>query len=289
MTVVDEGISANDRLRPLREAFRTVLVHVQPDPAAQPRLTSAAALARMLDATLFGVGAEIVDPVYVFNDDALRDMQSEVKANLRAAEEAFRRSASDLRTEWMALVDKPVPTVARLSRSTDLIVAGGSPTSGQGGYQWCDPAELVVSSGRPVLVVPPSGGRLAAEAVVVAWKDTREARRAIADAMPFLRAAREVMVVEVAEHSENSDFGNAQGHVYEVVVALKRHGIAARAHVVIGEPDAVARELNTAAAALGADLIVAGGYGHSRLGEWAFGGVTRDLLRKPERFLLLSH
>ena len=289
MTVADDGISTNDRLRPVREAFRTVLVHVQPDPTAQPRLTSAAALARTLDATLFGVGAEIIDPIYVVNDDSLRDMQSEVKANLEAAERAFRRSAQDLRMEWMALVEKPVPAIARLSRSADLVVAGGSPTSEQSGYQWCDPAGLVVSSGRPVLVVPPSGGRLAAEAVVVAWKDAREARRALADAMPFLRAAREVMVVEVCENNENSDFGNAQGHTYEVVVGLKRHGIAARAHAVVAEPGAVARELNTAAAALGADLIVAGGYGHSRLGEWALGGVTRDLLHQPERFLLLSH
>ncbi|MEO8114766.1 MAG: universal stress protein, partial [Phenylobacterium sp.] len=68
-----------------------------------------------------------------------------------------------------------------------------------------------------------------------------------------------------------------------------RHGVAARAKVLMASQERAAAELNIAAQEIGADLIVAGAYGHSRLGEWVFGGVTRELLRGGERFLLLSH
>jgi nucleotide-binding universal stress UspA family protein len=186
----------------------------------------------------------------------------------------------------MALEEIPVTAVAKLSRSADLIVAGGSPYKGQDRHRWCDPAELILLSGRPVLLAPPSGGTLAAEAVIVAWRDTREARRALADALPFMQGAREVVVMEVCAEDQ---FGDAESRTFAVVQGLKRHGVEARAKVVIGSPDQIAAELDIAAGVAGADLIVAGGYGHSRLGEWVFGGVTRDLLQGPERFLLMSH
>jgi nucleotide-binding universal stress UspA family protein len=144
----------------------------------------------------------------------------------------------------------------------------------------------MLQSGRPVLVAPPAGGRLALEAVVVAWKDTREARRAISDALPLLRSAGEVVVMEVCGSDEAGDAGV---HVASVVKGLARHGVKARAKVQTAPPERVATELNIEAQAIGADLIVAGGYGHTRIGEWVFGGVTFDLLNYPERFVLLSH
>jgi nucleotide-binding universal stress UspA family protein len=81
----------------------------------------------------------------------------------------------------------------------------------------------------------------------------------------------------------------AEVHTTTVVEGLKRHGVAAWPKVVVASPERVAVELNIVAQAIDADLIVAGGYGHSRLGEWVFGGVTYDLLHSPERFVLLSH
>jgi nucleotide-binding universal stress UspA family protein len=122
--------------------------------------------------------------------------------------------------------------------------------------------------------------------VVVAWKDTRESRRALADSLPFLKAAEQVTVVEVCGKDELAD---ARIRTADVVKYLQRHGVKATAKAVSAPPDRVSAELNIAAQAIGADLIVAGAYGHTRLGEWMFGGVTYDLLHAPERFVLLSH
>jgi nucleotide-binding universal stress UspA family protein len=138
----------------------------------------------------------------------------------------------------------------------------------------------------PVLVVPPEGGVLRARSVIVAWKDTREARRALHDAMPFLKAAEKVLVVAVCEAEEAKA---ALEGVREVVAGLSRHGVKADPTVVQAPADLAAARLQDEAREARADLIVAGAYGHSRLGEWIFGGVTRYLLHNPQTFLLLSH
>jgi len=292
MTTVVREAPRVDRLDPARAAYRTLLVHVQPDAAAEPRLKAAVELAGRLEATLFGVAAEMIpsiavsDPYGLMAGEFLAPLQAQIDSNLKAAETLFRRQAQGVAAEWCAVQDEPTQALARLSRAADLIVAGGSPLNYRDGNRWCDPAALMLVSGRPVLVAPPQGGSLSTSAVVVAWKDTREARRALADAVPFLQCAEEVLVLEVCGASETSD---AEARTDSVVEGLKRHGVAARGSVKAASADAVAFELNLAAAGVGADLIVAGGYGHSRLGEWAFGGVTRDLLMHPERFVLLSH
>jgi nucleotide-binding universal stress UspA family protein len=273
-------------------AIRSILVHVQSTVEAQPRLHAAVALARKLDATLIGVGAEMIqmhglsDP-YGFADAGwVVEMQKFVQENLRNSEATFRAKTAGLKTEWLALEAMPSSVIAEVSRSADLILAGGAPLKLVDDYRMAQTAELVVKSGRPVLVAPPEDGKFSGEAVVVAWKDTREARRAVADALPFLQMAREVVVQEVCA---KDGFADAEVHTSSVVENLKRHGVAARAKVTIAPAERTAVELNVTADAIGADLIVAGGYGHSRLGEWVFGGVTHSLLHEPERFVLLSH
>lgn len=174
--------------------------------------------------------------------------------------------------------------MARLSRGVDLIVAGGAPLDRPS--RSADTAELVMRCGRPVLVAPPWGGKLRAEVVVVAWKDTRESRGAVADALPFLKAAEAVSVIEVCDYDADAE---AELHTFEAVRYLRRHGVTAHAKAIIAPPERVATELNIVAQAIDADLIVAGAYGHTRLGEWLFGGVTRSLIHEPERFALLSH
>lgn len=281
-----------DRFDPARAAFRTLLVHVQPEDDAQPRLGAAVALARRLEATLHGVAAEMIpamamsDPSGMLSAEYGPIIRTQIEANAKKAEKIFRRAAEGIETQWTSSIDPPVELIARLSRSADLIVAGGSPPGYRDGARWCDPAELVLQSGRPVLVVPPSGGELSANAIIVAWKDTREARRALSDSLPFLQSADEVLVLEVCSEQH---FAEAEYRTFSVVEGLKRHNVSARAKVHVAHPDAVADELRAAAVGFGADLIVSGGYGHSRLGEWVFGGVTRDLLREPASFLLLSH
>jgi nucleotide-binding universal stress UspA family protein len=133
---------------------------------------------------------------------------------------------------------------------------------------------------------PPEGGRLLAEKVVVAWKDSREARRARSDALPFLVKAQQVVIAALtgSDGQEAATF-----EVEEVARGLSRHGVNAVGRVETAPDSGVASALDDIASAVGADLIVCGGYGHSRLNEWVFGGVTRDLLRAPRRFVLLSH
>jgi nucleotide-binding universal stress UspA family protein len=99
--------------------------------------------------------------------------------------------------------------------------------------------------------------------------------------------ADKVLVVEICDEAEG--VGDAEFHASEVAEGLKRHGVAASGKAVRASDDKVVSVLNAAAKAIGADLIVAGCYGHSRMNEWFFGGVTRDLLSNPERFILMSH
>lgn len=270
------------------EDIRSLLVQVKPGAEAAPRLQVAVDLARRLDATLLGVGLEPIQGIGIgdpfMDGDWMADLEALVQDNLKRSEAQFRGQTEGLQTEWLALKAIPVPAMARLSRRVDLIVAGGAPLDSASGS--ADTAELVMRCGRPVLVAPPRGGKLRAEAVVVAWKDTRESRRAVADALPFLKAAEAVSVVEVCDRD---GFAEAELHTFEVVQYLDRHSVTAHARAIIAPPDRVATELNIVAQAIDADLIVAGAYGHTRLGEWLFGGVTRSLIQEPERFALLSH
>ena len=146
-------------------------------------------------------------------------------------------------------------------------------------------SDLIMRAGRPVLMAPPGAAGLKLTRTLVCWKDSREARRAVADALPILKASAGVDVVELAHEHE---IEAARGRVADVGDWLHRHGVEATcvATPLTGTESA---HLSAIAEDIEADLIVAGAFGHSRLREWAFGGVTRDLLVKAERCTLVSH
>jgi nucleotide-binding universal stress UspA family protein len=287
-----QNAPVRNRFGPARAAWRTLLVHVQPEAAAEPRLIAAADLATKLDATLVGLGAEMLqaigmsDPTGMLGAEFMTAMGGVIQANLKKAQQNFKLRAPVTGVQWLSVEDFPVNAICRLARAADLIVVGGSPLDAHDNYRWCDPAEVAIQSGRPVLVVPPGGGALQAKAVVVAWKDSRESRRALADSLPVLKCAEKVLILGVCEKDEVVD---TKIHTASVVEFLLRHGVDARAKVIAAPNAEVSGHLQAEAKAIGADLIVAGAYGHSRLGEWVFGGVTFDLLHDPQRFLLLSH
>jgi nucleotide-binding universal stress UspA family protein len=270
--------------------LRSILVHVEGIPQTSGRLQVAVDLARMFDATLKGVGAEMLqtygDPYGFHGGEWIVQLQSLVEDDLKRAEQTFRAQTAGLKTEWTSVEAFPVNVMARHARSADLIVAGGVPLGGEGNYRAAHPAELAMQCGRPILVAPPKPGKFHGRAVIVAWKDTREARRALADSLPFLIAAEQVVVVECCA---KDGVAEARLNTSDVVQQLRRHGVEASGKAAPTAPERVAMELQNAAQEVGADLIVAGAYGHTRLGEWAFGGVTYDLLNAPERFVLLSH
>jgi len=272
--------------------YKTVLVHAEAAAVAGPRLECATAIARDFDALLIGVGARamktlgVSDPYGYAQGPWLAGLQEQVESDLRAAEAAFLKSVGSHRHEWRVVQDFPASAMAHTARVADLIVAGGSPNVSPDVYHSADVGELVVTASRPVIVAPPGAPGLQGRSVIVAWKDTREARRAVADALPFLQRADHVLVLEVCAES---DAGSAEVQTSDVAQALGRHGVTATAKVVVGFDATVCERIETEASARGADLIVAGGYGRSRFAEWVLGGVTRGLLREPKRFLLLSH
>jgi nucleotide-binding universal stress UspA family protein len=139
--------------------------------------------------------------------------------------------------------------------------------------------------GRPVLVVPPGAEAFALDRVLIAWKDTRETRRAILDALPLLKKAAHVTLAEIAVEDR---LALARKHLEEVVVWLGRHGVKAEgvASLSTGEDPS---QLYAIVKERGANVIVAGAYGHSRLREWVLGGVTRDLLLRADLCALVSH
>jgi nucleotide-binding universal stress UspA family protein len=289
MTQTMERPAAEVVVRP--GAYATILVHAEPASYSTHRVEVAARLARDLDATLLGLGAETFDPVPTpdpFTGYAAGEwvalVQEQVGKDLQSAETAFRRDAAGARLQWRAVQDYPHQALVGAAHAADLIVA--SPRSGLGVTRAADPADVVMSAGRPVLIVPPGLTHLHGLAVVVAWKDTRECRRALTDALPFLQRADEVIVHAVWGKGEADA---AKLETDDVVANLARHGVDARALVTHAEPEGVVAELTRVAQLNGADLIVAGAYGHSRLREWAFGGVTDALMRQPPCFVLLSH
>ncbi len=272
--------------------YTSILVHAEPDVAAAPRLTCAAAVAERFDALLMGVGAELIqstavaDPFGMLAMEWQGVMRQQLEDNLKAAEKAFFQYAGKLRTDWRTLYEPPTDALCRTARGADLVVAGGAPVEGVDYWRQVDTAELAIRAGRPVLVAPPMQQTFHGDRILVAWKDTREARRALADAMPFLKRAEAVVVMEVCadDRVEAAEF-----HTAEVVAHLKRHGVEASAKVEAAPDERAGGALNVQAQAMAADLIVAGCYGHSRMREWVMGGVTRSLIHVPERFVLLSH
>jgi nucleotide-binding universal stress UspA family protein len=191
---------------------------------------------------------------------------------LKAEFEAFTRNSS--KASWRGMVGEPTRLLALNARAADLIITASDDEGARSRLRTIDPGELILSAGRPILFASKDHRPMTAENIFVAWKDTREARRAVIDALPFLIAARHVLVATIAEDERVS----ACDSVADVVRFLMKHGVKARSEVLDADKMDAAEALLTTATETGADLVVAGGYGHSRLREWAFGGVTRSLL-----------
>ena len=273
-------------------SFKSLLVHALPGEASRLRTEAATALAIRLDALLIGLGAESIPPIatsdpYGFGTGQWTPLLYEQQTrNLQAARSAFSTQSKGARTEWRSVGDLPTPAMARVARAVDLIVTGG-PTSTGDIYNTVSTPELLISSGRPMLVVPPHGGRLDPRRVMVAWKDTREARRAVSDALSFMHMVDEILIVALGAREDQEAL---MAQVNDVAGMIARHSMAKpRTHVAVSGGDDVQTDLLAQADRMDADLIVSGAYGHSRAYEWVLGGVTRHLLHTCERFVFLSH
>jgi nucleotide-binding universal stress UspA family protein len=179
----------------------------------------------------------------------------------------------------------PIEALSREARSADLVIIGQSKAPG-GPYRALDPGGAILNLGRPALVVPEAVGAVQAEHIVIGWKDTREARRAVRDALPFLQQAARVSIVQACGPDEET---TALAHLDDMANYLTEHRVKSGARVMIAQEGSGAAQLVHIAQEERADLLVTGAYGHSRLGEWMFGGMTRELLATSPICCLMSH
>ena len=270
--------------------YKTILVHVEPE-HTDARVRCALDIADRFGALTIGCGSEpaaqfAANPNIDTSTDLLTSLNVEVDTRLRAAKEVFERLAGTREHRWISRYAPPEAALVQAAGIADLVVTSRAPKGMIDANRHEDLGRLTLAAGRPVLVAPPGKDYLAAGRIVVCWDDTREARRAVADALPFLTKASAVLVVQVAPPEM---LGAACGAVADVSDSLRRQGVAAESEALIKDERRVFDIVQNRASAFGADLLVAGAYGHSRLGEWVFGGMTRSLLAQEERFVLLSH
>lgn len=275
--------------------YATVMVSLALDQPNDARLQVAGELAERFEAAIVGVAAARFVPPLYFTDgvEAQRLIDQEdgsVKRCLADLEAQFRAATKTRagRAEWRSAIDFPARYVLAQARCADVVVSGGRSPAFSDAFSLVSPKDLVMQAGRPLLVVPDRIDWLDLRSVLVAWKDTPEARRAVADALPMLRKARDVAIVEIPEQGE--DRSAAMARVTDVGAWLARHGVTAvpRVPEAAGHETAAA-QLEQVAGDLSAGLIVAGAYGHSRFRELILGGVTQYLVTQSARCVLLSH
>jgi len=273
--------------------YSTVMVHLDLDESNDARLHVAGDLAERFDAKLIGIACCQPQPsVYAdgaFAQTIVRQLEEEADEKLKKLEQRFRTAYQNRieDVEWRRAYAAPVDFVAHEARAADIVITGADRVGGLSDPLWrLDPSELVMKLGRPMMVVPPEVDRLKLSSVVVGWKDTREARRAVVDALPLLQKAKEVTVVEMI--ANDGDRAAAGHRVADVAAWLGRHHVDA-SHMVPNHRGDAVEQLIRHASDIEADMIVAGAYGHTRMREWIFGGVTRDLITQSRHCSVLSH
>ncbi|MGN6582342.1 MAG: universal stress protein [Rhizobiaceae bacterium] len=263
-------------------AYQSILVNLDMDGINDPVLNFAADLASRLEARLIGFAAAAIAPQIVsadgmvFDGEIIQMEREEIGKRLKELEQQFTKQASAaVSCEWRGGPGEPTLLLSEFARAADLIItATPEEPSLFNPYRSVDLGSLVLRAGRPVLLAKQNSERLAAQTALVAWKDSREARRAVSDAVPLLAMAGEVVVTTLSKEADIQ----MKESLSDVAAYLSRHGIAAQTEILkqSDEPGILVEF----ARSIRADLVVAGGYGHSRLREWVFGGMTRSLFKE---------
>lgn len=241
------------------------------------------------------IGTAISQPMqmmygdYYISAEAVDEDIKEVERKKTAAEQEFRQAfasrANQLEWRPATIFASTAGHIAQEARAADLVMTGMPALATQGGLRQLDMGDLVLQAGRPVLIVPGHPCSTNFDHVLIAWKDAREARRATLDALPLLKKAARVTVVEIAPDSHLTE---ARNNLAEVSHWLKMHGVNAETFAIKSSGHD-ANALQAIAQQEGADIVVAGAYGHSRLREWAFGGFTSELMQPTQRCSFVSH
>lgn len=276
--------------------IRTLLLHaasetLNPDrSAAHYALGLARAFNSHLEALVFEL--DVTTPRSVYGRQITADALSQVRhrnAEVGVIADALRRAAREQGVDASVITDRShihsTPEIATdHARLADLAVAG---VCDEGLLSERMVAEaLVFQSGRPVIIVPVDHeAGFVAHRIVVAWDFSRVAARALSDALPLLRRASEVTLVSFGD---DKAFASSLSHD-DVLAALRRRGVEARFRQVERGSRDIGDAINDAAADSQADLLVMGGFGHSRFRDFVLGGATRTILAAPRLPSLISH
>lgn len=286
----------------MAQGFRDIVVAVDTAPAARARVELAAGLAARHGAHLIGLHTSVaadeprrrgyfdyfdrslLDPLY-------REFRDKLAAEAVAARAAFEAIAArqGISAEWRAAGGYPSDVAALHGRYADLVVLGQvNPDDTTASLFRPLPEEVALAVGRPVLVVPYAGQWTEIGArVLVGWDASREATRAVNDAMPFLVAAKSVTVVAIDSAMARAGHGEVPGA--DMGLHLARHGVKAAIEGVVSAGIGIGNALLSRAGDLDADLLVMGAYGHSRARELLLGGATRTVLESMTLPVLMAH
>jgi nucleotide-binding universal stress UspA family protein len=278
--------------------LKNIGVFVDATPEGEQRIDYAATLAHQCGAHLAGIHVvsavrpEYRSDYYVIGEKAIRALLIERKAADEAATSNVRRrfeaisAKRDLSAEFRVIRrGGPDEDLTLSSLHSDLVVIGQRELQELKGY--ASPEKLLLSSGAPILVIP-SGWKSGSigNKILVGWNASREARRAVADALPFLVAASSVTLLVVDSEQRAGRHGEEPGA--DIALYLARHGAHVEVEQVLSQGARVADIILSCAAEHGVDLIVIGAYGHARPVEMMFGGVTRTLLKEALVPILIS-
>lgn len=272
--------------------MKTILVDAAPDDRQSARFDIAAHLAGRFDAQVTGllVSQDTRLPQYATAEvspqllDALAETQRAAAVSARDTFE-HRMGADGLKREWRSQVGNRVQLLTLHARYADLaVLSQADPTDGAGYDDQHLPAEIALHAGRPVLVVPYAGKfEGVGETILVAWNGSREATRAMHDAMPLLTEAARVLI-HVVNPPDRDHIAGA-----DIATHLARHGVKVEVSQSVTRELQVGDELLNLVSDRGADLVVMGAYGHSPIREAIFGGPTRDVLDHMTVPVLMAH
>jgi len=272
--------------------YATLMLHLQLGVSNANILNVAGDLAQRLHASVIGIAAcepmQMVCGGGYISGDIVQQSQAEVVVQMKVVEAEFQSAMSSgvEKSEWRSTITNgshPGYLVVK-ARCADAFVTGVACSDYFDASRAADTGGIIMKIVRPVLVLASAAHQLVLERLVVAWKDSREARRAIGDALPSLKKAAHVTVVGIAPDCE---LAAARSPLHDLTEWSSRHGTLAQSVASVSAGDDAAH-LHAVAQEQGADVIVAGASWHSRLREWALGGVTRDLLLSANRGSLLA-
>lgn len=278
--------------------YKRIAVHVDRDAAFERRIAAAAGLAQAHVAEVVGIYVQDPPYVYGYNEsltpaavlEVQRRLINDEREHVERTFESLTASAA-VPKSWIAVEGLRDEELAVQARSSDILILS-QPDADFSRRSSIEPYQLetvIMTAGRPVIVIPYDGGLAdPVERVLICWDGGKEAAQAIADAAPFLARAKEIVVLsldqdQVPQTRKRSAMGGLQAY-------LRAHGYVTPKPVFgsssgIGIGNAI---LNTASDH-GSDLIVMGLYGHSRAREWILGGASREILATMTVPVLFAH